>query len=99
MFQRLHSADDTVSISIDGEQVSVPAGITVAAAMLLAGPEPYRQTAVKQTPRAPYCMMGVCFDCLIEIDGVPNQQGCMVTVSEGMNLRRAAGRRAMEVSR
>lgn len=96
MFQRLHKEEDTVSISIDGVEVDVPAGISVAAAMLLAGPAPYRQTAVKQTPRAPWCMMGVCFDCLIEIDDVANQQGCMVTVADGMQLRRADGKRAME---
>ena len=40
--------------------------------------------------RAPYCMMGVCFDCLAEIDGVPNRQSCMVTVQPGMRIRAAA---------
>ncbi len=93
MFRTLHKSAKTVSVSIDGQTVSVPAGISVAAAMLLEGPKPYRKTAVKQTARAPFCMMGVCFDCLIEIDGEPNRQGCMVTVSDGMDIRRSLGKR------
>ena len=35
--------------------------------------------------------MGVCFECLVEIDGVPNQQACLVPVSEGMSVRRQEG--------
>jgi predicted molibdopterin-dependent oxidoreductase YjgC len=93
MFRKLHKSDETVSLSIDGNEVIVTAGISVAAAMLLDGPAPYRLTAIKQTPRAPYCMMGGCFDCLIEIDGQPNQQGCMVMVVDGMVIRRGQGKR------
>jgi predicted molibdopterin-dependent oxidoreductase YjgC len=37
--------------------------------------------------------MGACFDCLVEIDGVPNRQACMVVVEEAMQVRRAAGAR------
>ncbi len=33
-------------------------------------------------------MMGVCFECLVEIDGVPNRQGCLRNVTEGMRIRR-----------
>jgi D-hydroxyproline dehydrogenase subunit gamma len=93
MFRRLHKSENTVSVSIDGKPVSVPVGLSVAAAVLMEGPEPYRKTAVKETARAPYCMMGICFDCLIEIDGEPNQQGCMITVSDGMDIRRGLGKR------
>ena len=48
-------------------------------------------------PRAPLCLMGVCFDCLVEVDGRQNVQSCMVDVREGMNVglqhgaRRVAG--------
>ena len=43
-------------------------------------------------PRGPFCMMGVCFDCLVEIDGVPNVQGCMTPVREGMQVRAIQGK-------
>ena len=42
-----------------------------------------RATAVSGAPRLPYCMMGVCFDCLVTIDGVGNRQGCLVPVRRG----------------
>jgi predicted molibdopterin-dependent oxidoreductase YjgC len=40
-------------------------------------------------------MMGVCFECLVEIDGVPNRQGCMTPVREGMQVRRMNGARSV----
>jgi predicted molibdopterin-dependent oxidoreductase YjgC len=82
-----------VVISIDGRAVAVPADITVAAALLLSSDAHARTTPVSGAPRAPYCLMGACFDCLVEIDGVPNRQACMVVVEEAMQVRRAAGAR------
>jgi predicted molibdopterin-dependent oxidoreductase YjgC len=42
----------------------------------------------KGESRGPFCLMGVCFDCLTEIDGRPTMQSCLVTVREGMVIRR-----------
>lgn len=80
-----------VTIYFEGEPVRVDAGMTVAAAVLQTGADATRHTAVKLEPRAPYCHMGVCFECLMEIDGVPNQQACMIQVREGMTVRRQTG--------
>jgi predicted molibdopterin-dependent oxidoreductase YjgC len=92
MFKRLLRADPaTVTILIEGDPVEVAAGDTVAAAVLGAGLASVRTTPVSGTPRAPYCLMGVCFDCLMEIDGIPNRQSCMVRVQEGMQVRRQHG--------
>lgn len=85
----------TVSVSIEGRTVTVPAGYTAAAAMLAHGPTATRTTPVTGAPRAPYCMMGVCFECLMEIDGQPNQQGCLVPVREGMTIRTQQGKRVV----
>ena len=49
--------------------------------------------AVSGAPRLPYCMMGVCFDCLVTIDGVGNRQGCLVPVAEGMQIEIQKGKR------
>jgi predicted molibdopterin-dependent oxidoreductase YjgC len=38
-------------------------------------------------------MMGACFECLVEIDGVPSRQSCMVTVRDGMRIRSQEGAR------
>ena len=66
----------------------VPAGASAAAAVLAAGFDSIRETPVDRSERAPYCMMGVCFDCLAEIDGVANRQSCMIEVRPGMQISR-----------
>jgi hypothetical protein len=81
-------------VSVEGREISVPEGASAAAAVLLAGLDHLRETPVSGTPRAPYCMMGICFDCLAEIDGIANRQACMVTVQPGMIIRRQHGKRA-----
>jgi D-hydroxyproline dehydrogenase subunit gamma len=83
------AAGSQVSITVDGKPISVPAGASVAAALLLAGAVPSRANPVSGAPRAPYCMMGVCFECLVEIDGIPERQACMIAAAEGMRVRRA----------
>ncbi|MFN3352857.1 MAG: 2Fe-2S iron-sulfur cluster-binding protein, partial [Brevundimonas sp.] len=47
------------------------------------------------SPRAPFCMMGVCFDCMAEVDGVSSVQTCLVTVREGMSVARQMGKRRL----
>ena len=82
------AAGSQVSITVDGKLIAVPAGTSVAAALLLAGAVPSRPNPVSGAPRAPYCMMGVCFECLVEIDGIAERQACMIAAAEGMRVRR-----------
>ena len=56
----------------------------------------FRTTGVSGASRGPYCMMGVCFDCLMVIDGVGSRQACLVQVREGMRIETQRGRRAVE---
>ena len=77
---------DTLKLSIEGREYEVPAGISVAAAVLLCGIARLRNTPVSDSPRLPYCMMGICSDCLVTIDGVPNQQSCQLEVRENMTI-------------
>ena len=94
MFARLpETRARAVSLTIEGKRVDARPGDTVAAAMLAAGFEHCRTTPVGGTPRAPYCMMGVCFECLVTIDGVGNRQGCLVAVREGMRVELQRGKR------
>ena len=84
-----------VPVTVEGRDIRVPEGASAAAAMLLAGLATTRETPVGGAPRAPYCLMGVCFDCLAEINGVANRQSCMVTVEPGMVIRRQHGKRSV----
>ena len=94
MFRRLPDADGaTIEVTIDGRSVSVRAGDTVAAALLVSGVLASRVADVSGAPRAPYCMMGVCFECLVTVDGVGNRQGCLVPVAPGMRIDTQHGKR------
>jgi predicted molibdopterin-dependent oxidoreductase YjgC len=88
MFRRLHEPSEAVTITVDGTPLRAASGDTVAAALMASANPISRETPVTGAPRAPFCLMGVCFDCLMEIDGVPNRQACMVEVRAGMTVRR-----------
>lgn len=96
MFKRFTDRQTTnVTISVDGTPVVAKATDSVAAAMLAAGMQTCRTTAVSGLPRAPYCMMGICFDCLVVVDGVGSRQGCMTRVRDGMRVERQSGKREL----
>jgi D-hydroxyproline dehydrogenase subunit gamma len=95
MFRRLpDDAAQRVPFTYEGSPVEGRAGDSVAAALLALGHATCRDSAVSATPRGPYCLMGVCFECLVEIDGVGNRQGCLVPLVAGMRVARQRGRRA-----
>ena len=83
----------TVEVLVAGAPVRVPEGASAAAAVLIAGAFRLRETPVSGAPRLPYCMMGVCFDCLVTIDGIGNRQGCLIPVRPGMRIEIQRGRR------
>ena len=93
MFKRLDEAASIVAIEVDGKTVRARSGDTVAAAMLAGGIDHCRTTPVSGAPRAPYCLMGVCFECLVTIDGVGSRQGCLVPVRDGMRVETQQGKR------
>ena len=84
-----HSELEQVTIFFEGKPYKVEAGITVAAALI--GYTDFQHTcrnSVSGEKRAPYCMMGVCFECMVEIDGQANQQSCLRNVEDQMKIRR-----------
>src|ERR1700756_5880652 len=83
----------SVQIFVGGVAVAARQGDTVSAALLASGRDVRRATAVSGAPRLPYCMMGVCFDCLVTIDGVGSRQGCLVPVTDGMQVEIQKGKR------
>lgn len=76
-----------VSISVNDTELQVPDSYSVAAALLANGYRTNRRSGVSGERRGSYCLMGVCFECLVEINGQPNQQGCMTQVVDGMSIR------------
>ena len=98
MFRRLpDDANADIEVLVDGVATRARAGQSVAATLLAAGHLACRTTPVTGAARGPYCMMGVCFECLVVIDGVPNRQGCLVTVQTGMRIDTQRGARRVVV--
>lgn len=85
-------APGTARVTLDGAPLDLPAGANLAAALLAAGVAVFRHTPVSGAPRGPFCMMGACYDCLLDIDGV-TRQACMAEVREGLALSRPDGGR------
>ncbi len=90
--RRINQDDEPqVIFEFEGESLIARRGDSVAAALLAGNHWTFRTTPVNGTARGPFCMMGSCFDCLVEIDGVANRQACMIEVSEGMRVRHQRG--------
>lgn len=80
-------AQETVKVTLDGKSVSLPGGMNVAAALLGIGETVSRISPTSHQACSPHCLMGVCFECMMEIDGV-QRQACMTEVQEGMIINR-----------
>src|SRR5215203_7079252 len=75
-----------VRLSFDGREIEALEGETIAAALAASGIVTVRQ-ARSGAPRGPFCGMGVCFDCLVTVDGRPSQRACLTKVAAGMDVR------------
>lgn len=97
MFKRMFPIDDEmVTVSVENKTVTVPSSDSVAAAVYTAGFSHFRESSISNAPRGPYCLMGVCFECLVEIDGSPNHQACITPVRDGMQIKIQKGPRGIE---
>ena len=76
--------EDVMTVQVDGRPVAAAAGQTVAAVLLAQGIRQFRRTATRGEPRGVFCGMGVCYECLVTVDGVPNVRACMTVVGPGM---------------
>lgn len=77
----------SIQITINDRVLQVSPGVTVWTAMALAGETATRKSPVNQQDRSAYCAMGVCFECMVEIDGIPNRQACLTEVQDGSVIR------------
>ena len=80
-----------IRFQFDGQPVTAQPGQSVAAALWTLDERVLRTTRVDGAPRGLFCGMGVCFDCLVTIDGRANRQACLVPATEGMVVTRQHG--------
>lgn len=77
---------ERIDLLVDGEVVPAYAGETIAAALTAAGRLAFRRTDRTGAPRGVFCGMGVCFECLVGVDGMGTVRACMVAVRPGMRV-------------
>jgi D-hydroxyproline dehydrogenase subunit gamma len=75
-----------ITILINGRQTTAYDGETVHAALLAAGHRQLRRSQTGSGSRGIFCGMGVCYECLVTINGIPNQRACMSEVEDGMEI-------------
>ena len=96
MFLRTEPTDCT--ITWEGRDIPARAGESLAVALLAAGVTAFRQHPVTGADRGPLCLMGACFDCLVELDGQQNVQACMAPVRPGMVAGMQRGARHFDLA-
>jgi aerobic-type carbon monoxide dehydrogenase small subunit (CoxS/CutS family) len=80
---------EKISFSFNGEVFTCETGLSVAAALIAADNRELRRTRFGNEPRSIFCGIGICFDCVVTIDGVANQRSCLVEAKQGMKVESA----------
>jgi aerobic-type carbon monoxide dehydrogenase small subunit (CoxS/CutS family) len=80
-----------IEFTFDGEKIDAITGQSVAAALLAANQRTLRKTRFNNNERAVFCGIGVCFDCLVVIDGITNQRACLIEAKPGMKVQTQVG--------
>lgn len=79
------------SFTFDGVEVAAIPGQSIGAALLENGRKVLRSTRIANKPRGMFCGIGVCFDCLVVVNGIPNQRACLTEVVEAMQVTTQQG--------
>ena len=79
------SSGEKFEIEVDGKTILAYSGQTIAEALLANGVRTLRVTQ-KQASRGVYCGMGICYECRMIVDGVPNVRTCMTLATPGCRI-------------
>lgn len=75
-----------VTILVDGRSIAADAGRPLGTVLHGEGGPILRRTERLGAPRGLFCGMGVCFDCLVTVDGRSGVRACVTPVREGMRV-------------
>lgn len=81
----MSEASEQIVLHVDGEAVTVPRGMNLAALLVNRG-DGVTRTSVGGEPRGPLCGMGICFECRVTLDGVTHVRACMEVCRDGMRV-------------
>ena len=85
-----------IQIVLNGESMMITDGQTVGAFLLEQGQRSTRTTRFGLKPRGMFCGIGICFDCLVTVNGVTNRRACVTRVKEDMSIQTQDGTGALE---
>lgn len=84
-------------IFVDGEKILAYEGETVGAALVAAGFRTLRHTNKHEQPRGLYCGIGLCQECRMIINGVPNTQACQTPATPGCRVESQPSNKKREI--
>jgi predicted molibdopterin-dependent oxidoreductase YjgC len=77
------SQPEPVTITVDGETTTGVLGQSLAGVLLGSGSLGFRRTSVSGRPRGVFCGIGICYDCLVEVNGQRDVRACQRRAAEG----------------
>jgi len=83
-----------IEFTFDDNTITASPGQSVGAALLAANLRSLRQSRFNKNKRGVFCGIGVCFDCLVVVDGIANQRACIVEAKSGMKVQTQVGSNA-----
>lgn len=89
--QRGIQRDKSFEIVVDGQPIEAFPGETIAAVLIASGKRTFRHTAKKQQPRGLFCGIGLCHECLMVVNGVPNTRVCQTLATPGCRVESQKG--------
>ena len=80
-----------IRFTFDGVPMTARDDQSIAAALIDGGILSWRTTRFGDRPRGLFCGIGVCFDCLVLVNGEPNVRACISVVEPGDDVRTQVG--------
>jgi aerobic-type carbon monoxide dehydrogenase small subunit (CoxS/CutS family) len=77
---------EKITFTFNGDEFTCESGQSIAAALIASGNRELRKTRFGNEPRSIFCGIGICFDCVVVIDGVANQRSCLIEAKPGMKV-------------
>lgn len=79
----------SVSFTFNGSAIECEEGQSISAALIAEDRRNLRSTRFGNEPRSIFCGIGICFDCVVAVNGVANQRSCLIEAREGMKVESA----------
>lgn len=75
-----------ISFTFNGKEFSCQQGQSIAAALFASDTRELRTTRFGNEARSIFCGIGICYDCVVVVDGVANQRSCLIEAKQGMKV-------------